>query len=343
MAINIYKHCDSASAGGGDGSTWALAGANAAYTEAELEVFLEGAVVAGDIIFVKDGVYTFDSDYDFTLRDGTAVSPIAIIGVKAGTINVGANVVYDDWARDAADRPFFDGVTFVFRTSDYNIIRNIDFQSAAAQTVYLEISDLVENCKFDNDFGASGARYALYTVSFPRVINCEFVTANCRGVNLSMGGIVLYNYFHDIPDGVNGWAIYMAGDNRSIAFNIFDNCAIGINSPNRDQILALNNTFYGCGVAISETTGFNWVAINNLLEGCTADGFLWTTQTDSNFFWENHGDDARNVDMWDLVDTTTIYQDYEVTAGDPLFNLPLFTFPATSPCQDTGMSIELGV
>jgi len=44
VAINIYKHCDSASAGGGDGSTWALAGANAAYTEAELEVFLEGAI-----------------------------------------------------------------------------------------------------------------------------------------------------------------------------------------------------------------------------------------------------------------------------------------------------------
>ena len=76
-----------------------------------------------------------------------------------------------------------------------------------------------------------------------------------------------------------------------------------------------------------------------------ADGFLWTTQTDINFFWNNHGDDTRCNDMWDGVDATTVFQDYEVTTGDPKFTTPGsdHSLQDTSPNIDAGMSIILGV
>lgn len=345
MAINIYKHVDAASAGGGDGSTWALAGANAAYTEAEFEVFMEGAVVAGDVIFVKDGIYTLDSTIDWSARNGTAVSPILVCGVRAATVALGAAITYADWSRDAADRPFFDCVTFAFRCSQYNQIRNMSFQGEYAFPAYGANYNLWENCKFENDNPISSNEYGLYISLGSIVINCEFVSANAGGLFLgSTGCKVIYCYFHDMTDAANGLGM-RTHQNTIIEFCIFDNCEFGILSASSDYCLVKNNTFYDCGIALSETDGIMWSCINNLLEACTVDGFRWTTQTDMNFFWKNHGDDARNVDMWNLVDIATVFQDYEVSAGDPQLTVPgaNFTFPATSPCQDTGMSIELGV
>lgn len=345
MAINLYKHADNNSAGGGNGSSWDLAGANAAYTEAELETFLETAVVAGDVVFVKDGTFTQDSAIDCSARDGTAVSPISLIGVKAGTTNTGANVVYSDWSRDAADRPFIDGTTFYFGVGDYYIVRNIEFQSSNALAFRAGSYCLLENCKFENDDAVAGAEYGLSLASYNRVINCEITSANCNGITTSTSNIFKYNYLHDMTAAAQGSALVLGGHGNRMQFNIFDDCTLGINGTTRRYTDVTNNTFYETDTGVSATTGFGWTCINNIMEGNDTDGFKWTTQTDCNFFWKNHGDDARCTDMWDLVDTTTLYQDYEVSTGDPLFTTAGsdFSYQDDSPNINNAMSIVLGV
>jgi len=341
MAINIYKHADNNSAGGGDGSSWDLAGANAAYTEAELETFLEGAGVAGDVIFVKDSIFNLDSHVNSSARNGIAVSPIAIIGVKAGTTNVGANIVYSDWAVDAADRPFFDNVIFQFRVGDYYKIRNISFQGSESLNVVLGIAGLVENCKFENDIGVSSAYYCINIGNYGRIINCEVTSINSRGIKCGSYSTIKYNYIHDLPDAVNGIGIVIS-HYPTIEFNIMDNMTIGVSGGGLIVAKIINNTFYDCNTGISETIGCVWIIINNIFSDCTTAPMSWGTQIDNNFIWNNH---IHNCGANVNIDETTCFQDYEVTTGDPLFtNAGVdFLLQDTSPNLAAGMSIDLGV
>jgi len=177
MAINVYKHVDSASSGGGDGTTWATSGANAAYTAAEMETFLEGAIVAGDVIFVKDGTYTLgDEAWNSSARDATAASPNAIIGVKSSTTNTGSSVVYSDWSRLDADRPSFDCGTANIVLGDYMIVRNCKFNGETDGVVSAGASNTFENCYFDNDYGSNLGRRALTLRGTGVAINCEFTS-----------------------------------------------------------------------------------------------------------------------------------------------------------------------
>jgi len=342
MAIANYWHCCPGGNGLKNGTNWANA-----FDEPALEVFQEGAVVAGDIIFIETGNYVLDSAYDFSARDGTATSPIAIIGVTTAPRLAGRNgaaILYSDWARLSADRPFFDCVTFQFKTGDYTILRNIYFQGSITNTVLMGNYCVVENCKFDNDWSAVVVRSAINIATGSIFYNNEILSANCYGLASAANCRVKYNYFHDIP---NGYGYIPTSGGCIIEFNIFDNILVGFQGIARVVGTIENNTFYNCGQATIETTGYGYTIINNIVEGSTTDGFLWTTQTDSNFFWNNHGNDARCNDMWDGVDVTTVFKDYpNVTLnGDPKFKTPGsdFELDTGSPCLDTGMSITLGV
>ena len=336
MAINAYFHVTATGAGTKSGNSWANA-----MDEPAFETHLEGAVVAGDVHFVMDGSYTLDSDIDSSARDGTTVSPIVIIGVKTGTTNEGAAVVYSDWSRVAGDRPFFDGVTFTFKVGDYYVIRNIDFTSADnIAVVQAGAYSVVENCKFEDTFAAGVASGLSMQGAYGVIVNNEMLSTNNRGLTANSNSRVVFNYIHDT--GNQGIVVTHAA---VYAFNILDTCAIGIDGGGFFGNTVLNNTFYETDVGVDETTGYSWVCINNIMEGNNTDGFKWTTQTDINFFWNNHGDDARCNDMWDLVDTTTVFQDYEVSTGDPKFTTPGsdFSLQSDSPNIDNGMSIILGV
>jgi len=338
MAINDYFHVTAAGAGDKSGDSWANA-----MDEAAFKAHLEGAVVAGDVHFVKDDTYTLDSSIDSSARSGTAVSPIVIIGVKSGTTNEGANVAYSDWSRDAADRPFFDCVTFKITTGDYYVLRNLSLEGSDTEVLEVGLVNIVENCKGYNDSGVAN-HDCLKTGTYGNVINCEIESESGDGIAAGSYSNVSFCYIHDCDNA--GYAgIKISSNICDLAFNILDNCAIGISSSSRDVIQVLNHTFYGCGVDVNETNGYGWSCINNLHEGSTTDGYKWTTQTDINFFWKNHGNDARCNDMWDLVDTTTVFQDYEVSTGDPKFTTPGsdFSLQDSSPNIDNGMGISLGV
>jgi len=338
MAINAYYHVTAAGAGAKDGSDW-----DNAFDEPAFETHLEGALVAGDVHFVMDGAYTSDSTIDFSGTPGTATSPIVIIGVKSGTTNVGANVVYADWSRAPADRPAWDFQGFYLFTGLFVIVRNIDFTGTGARVIWLGGNSLLENSKVVNTSAVAGNDCIANQASEVRYINNEINSNSGYGI-LTFTAHVLFNYIYDCDQATYG-ALDLNSGSNSIAFNIFDTCAQGIDSESRDFDLVLNNTFYETDVGVDETDGDTWSCINNIMEGNNSDGFKWTTQTDSNFFWKNHGDDVRCNDMWDLVDTTTVFQDYEVSTGDPVFDVPGadFALQNTSPNLDNGMSIILGV
>ncbi len=339
MAINAYFHITAAGAGDNSGDTWANA-----MDEPAFETHLEGAVVAGDVHFVMDGSYTLDSTIDASARDGTAVSPIAIIGVKTGTTNEGSAVVYSDWSIDAADRPFFDGVTFGFLVGDFYIIRNIDHESSATSVVSVGLACNVVNCKFNNDNGISAAKHALDVGEASHIIDNEITAANVSGMNVAGAAKVLYNYIHDCPDASNGYGVINNGQRTVYAFNIFDQLEYGILAASDEFCLCLNNTFYECDTGIRETNAYGWAVINNIFDNIDTVALSWTTQTDINFFWKNHEGNSV-VDYAANVDETTVFQDYEKTTGDPEFITPgsEFDIEDTSPCYGTAQGVEKGI
>lgn len=344
MAINTYKHVDSGSSGGGDGSTWATSGANAAYTEAELETFLESTVVAGDVIFIKGGTYTLDSAYDSSARNGTSTAPIAIIGVKSTTTNTGANVVFSDFATGAG-RPFFDGATYGIKLGNFYVVKNISVESSVATYPFdIGTYGVVVNCKFNNDYGSDDSGHRVVNIgAYTSIIDCEISGLHCRGIMATTGARVLFSYIHDIYDA----GLY-CNDVYCVAIgNVFNNCLYGIQGTNGYRSTFINNTFYECDYGSYNTggaTGGN-VYINNLMEGNDIVGFYKSTQCDIEFYSHNHGNDARCTDMWSGVDTSTIFQDYNISTGDPLFASAGsdFSLSTTSPCFGAGLNIAGGV
>jgi len=334
LAINIYKHLTPAGAGLKNGNDW-----DNAFDEPAAELWIEGAVVAGDILFPMEGAYLFDSDWNSSARAGTEVSPISIICVKAGTTNVGANITYDDWAIDDVDKPFFDLATFELRTGSYYEVRNLDLQGGDTRVLYLGGYCVAENCKVDQD-AVAAAKFCVFMGSGSRLINNEFFSQNCDGVAGSVGNHILFNYFHDMTH-VNSIALTI-GNNWVVSFNIFDNCKLGINSVSRDYFSILNNTFYNCGQGFVETDGRWLTMINNLFVDCTT-AISWGVQTDSNFFWNNHF--WNNVADYNNIDETTVYQDYARLTTDPLLTTPGsdFSYQDGSPAIGVGMSIDKGV
>ena len=141
MAITGYYHVTPTGAGAKTGLSWA-----AAMDEAAFEAFVEGGgVAAGNVIFVAGGTYTLDSTIAPTVN-GTAVSPICVIGVKAGTTNVGAAVVYSDWSRASADRPYFDLGAWLFGAAGLDMwqFRNLFIEGSANLALCLRSNGIPE-------------------------------------------------------------------------------------------------------------------------------------------------------------------------------------------------------
>lgn len=341
----VYRYVTPAGAGVKDGTTWAKA-----MGEAEFETSLEGSAVADYIYFIAGGTYTFNSSYDSSARDGTGLLPIAIIGVKAGTTNEGANIVYSDWARADGDRPFFDCGAYQFKIGDYYTIRNIYFQGSIANTVNAGVYCLFENCKFDQDVAVGTDAYVLLTGSYCAVINCKFTSAKGRGIFAGGYNRISYCYFN-FPDTTYGIGINVTSVVTFVSNNIFNACYVGLylNQTFYGHVIQ-NNTFYACiwatyGVSTGTDAPFSVVLMNNLYEASTGAAVCWDNQVDSNLHWGTHGDDARNVDMWSGVATTGLYSDYANTTGDPLFTAAGsdFRIAVGSPCYGVAQDLYLGI
>ena len=331
MAINAYYHMTQAGAGLRNGANWANA-----FDEPAFEAFVEGGgLIAGDVIFIMDGTYTLDSDIIFTVP-GTAVSPIKLIGVLAGTTNVGANIVYADWATDPADFPLFNCGAFTFFVDDYNVAQNISFIGQHAQVFRGDNFNVIENCRMENDSGAGAGRAAGYFDDGNRVYNSEIIGNDDYGIRARAFCTLKYNYIHDSAIGIQN-----SNNGCNYEFNIITENTTGISAVDDLYINCDNNTFDQNGTDVDENAGSIWSCINNILSNNTVDGFNWNVETDINFFWHNHyfnnNSDETNVD------TTTVFQDYERTAGNPLYDgADDYSLQNTSPCIGAGFSAELG-
>lgn len=317
-----------------EGTTWA----NALNCDSMIHV-LENDVSAGDIFFVKDsGTLTLAENLDCSARDGSATAPITIIGVKGSTTNDSEAIVFSDWSVDSADFSFFDCAAYQFKVGDYYILRNFSFQGSIANTVSTGSVCVVVNCKFNQDNGSSANRQVLQPGTYTTVSKCEFLSANCGGVNSSSFSKLLFCTFHDMPDATYGQGVLIGGPYSVILSCIFDNIKnIAVKNTTNNYVIITNNTFHNCATDVAATSATGYACINNIHDSTKTEAYIWTTQTNINFFWANHC--GRCVDYVENVDSTGVFADWSLTTGDPLFTNPAtfdFTLQAGSPCLNTG-------
>jgi len=348
-------YVDTAGSGTSPYDTWAKAINTAALFEAFLEQANDPAadVAAGDIIYVQGGITLTAADA-WATADGTATAPITIIGVTTGTTN--EPPTYADWADANLDggadtRPTIAmGANACVFGSRYKVF-NIKFTTAAAEGIRNGSYSVYFNCKSVQSSTTANRVAFMYGAIGGSFIHCEAcgnvgTSAECVGIGFGttgwqVGFSALFCYAHDLNTGYS----MVQSSSTLCAFSIAENCAVaGFDASSRYNMNILNCSFNKNVRAIIGTTADGMKVVNNLIEGSTTDGVRWTTQTDGNFFWHNHGDDARNNDMWDGVAETGVHSDLENTAGDPKItadgNLSL---QADSPCIDAADAAVLGV
>jgi parallel beta-helix repeat protein len=332
-----YYHVTTTGADTKTGADWAHAMDLAAFV-----AWIDSADFAVDsTYYFKSGEYTLTGALNITDRDGTAVAPVCIIGVKAATTNEGANVVLSDW-ESGATRPTFTCAANAFSVGNYYKIYNCIFTGTANPTLSAEVGIVLYNCKISNTYGS--ARTALQSSNYARVINCEVTSTAGGGINTStpVTITVAYTYIRDC-----GGTGVSCGNNSIILFNVIDTCVTGIYLEDSANCVIANNTIYNTTTAISATSAYAICCINNIID-TAGDGIKWTTQTDINLHAYNHVGNSTDP-MWNTVEATfSAHKDNWVTGGtgdDPEFNDEAngdFKLAATSPCIDAGMSLTLG-
>ena len=316
---------------GKTGADWANA-----MGEAEFEADLEAGAEAGDIYYVQAGTYTLDSSYDSSARDATAVAPISIIGVKAAT--TAEPPAYSDWGvQSGTDMPTFACGAWTISFGDYYHVYNCKFTGTATAIVLFGVANIIVNCIGNNTNGTS--RTAFYGGTYDQFIFCTCTGAASAGIRLS-NGRCLFSYFYSLGTGA-----YSDSGNETFMFNVFDTCSVaGISTATRVNNFYSNNTFNDCAIGVSITTGWG-IGINNIFEGCSGHGVLATTAFNCGYWHKNHGDDARNTDMWDGINEAIVaYMDNACSTGDPLFDAANFnnSLAAGSPCINNALTPVLG-
>ena len=333
MAISQYTHMTTAGAGAKNGIDWDNA--------LDLAARVATPPIAGEVCFIKEGSYTLLANLYFSTA-GTSVNPVALIGVKAATTNVGAAITDSDWSTDT-DRPSFDCGSYTFRTANFYTINNIITTSDANNYFICGGICQYHNVKIIGDYAASIGT-SIVNASLPYCIfdKCYFLSPKSRLVGSAAGNRFI-NCLFDAGDATNGIGIAQATTNSLVVLECtFKACSIAIQTTSSIYSEVCKNTFYNCGIGIESTTGYGWLIKNNLFYGSTTADMSWGTQEDSNFIWGNHG----VIAGWANIDKTTVYQDYEVTAGDPLFANAAggdFSLLGGSPCLGTARDMMLGV
>jgi hypothetical protein len=182
-----YWYYDAATGSdGNDGTSWAQA-------EATLQAVLSDAA-AGDTIFARANSSETTKDTLATTRQftgaGLSRNPIKVVGVKAGTINTGADIVAGDLAARSGDQPVIEvtgaGNDMRFQFSmqfSYCKITVTDRLEAEAHDIAMVFIECDLTC---NSFRGSSYDANMY------LIKCDMdfneLTVNNRGDTIIIGG-----------------------------------------------------------------------------------------------------------------------------------------------------------
>jgi hypothetical protein len=253
-----------------------------------MESDIEGASEAGDKYFIRGGVtYSPSNGWDSSLKDGTAVLPIEIIGVKAAT--TAEPPTSADWADTDAERPTISFAANQFLCGDYYKFRNCFFTGSADSGVLRMSSvDVIINCKVTNTSGIAN-REALYALTGVKAWRCEF--SSTAGNACSNTG-PFYLVGCTISAGDTG--ILASGNANFIANCIIKNCTnYGISFAS-DNNAIVNNTFYTCPTGILfGNAEYGQLVLNNIIYGSATVGINQSTaaiknnEYDYNFYYGN--------------------------------------------------------
>ena len=326
-----------AGAGTKDGTTWAKA-----MGEAEFETDLEGGAEAGDIYYVQAGNYTLDSAYDSSARDGTAVAPISIIGVKAATS--AEPPTYSDWSPVGdADRPTFVCAANAVTFGDFYKLYNTIWTGTGTNVVAFGTFCVAYNMKSTNS--GTATKNALWGNSGINYICCEGISTNGIAFAAGVHGNCLINcYLHDSTTLIS---ISVSTLYCTILNTVIDTAITGIALLATYGLRVINNTFYNCTTSVTGSSGYANLFMNNIIDS-SYDAFKWTTQTDINFFWKNHqGNTVTRMynTATNKVASTLPHTDPAVSSGDPLFDGAAggdFSLAAGSPCINNALTPTLG-
>lgn len=328
-----YRYGDPAGTGTiSQGTSWATA-----FNGDTLFKFLVDSGNAEDQLFLKTGTYTLSGAYDFSAKSGTAANPIFMCGVKSVTTN--EPPVSTDFVSDSVNRPIINGQTYQITTGNYFTVYSLYFKSSATYAIVFGTFARAYNCMFENTYGSTSNSYRAASFgSYGMMILSDVTSPNCRGIMHAISFRSIACRFFNIK-----YEALLASDAyNTIVGNKFSNCVIGISlGANGYRSTAFDNTFRKCGTSYSyEGTAAGIACINNIADSSTTAGFVSTNTLNSNLYLSNHGDDARNVNMWSNISETGPFADFLVTTGDPKFvNIASDSLQlgATSPCINTGI------
>lgn len=326
-----------AGAGAKDGAAWA-----SAMGEAEFEADLEGGAEAGDIYYVQAGTYTLDSAYDASARDGTAIAPISIIGVKAAT--TAEPPTYADWPTvGSSDRPSFACAANLVAFGDYYKLYNTIWTGSGANIVSFGNACVVYNMKSTNS--GTATKNALTGNTSIIFVCCEGTSPAGNAFSATgNGNFLIYCYLHDSTTLVS---LAVTTPYCTLLNTVLDTATTGIAMLATYGLRVVNGIFYSCTTCVTATTSNADAFLNNIMDTAT-DAFKWTTQTDINTFWKNHQGNSVTR-MYDTstnkVASTLPHTDPAVSSGDPLFDGAAggdFSLAAGSPCINNALTPTLG-
>jgi hypothetical protein len=275
-------------------------------------------MVAGNIIYVEAGTYTFVEHVQANTA-GTATAPISIEGYQTTR--------GDDPTGD--NRPLFACGAYVFRTDrDYWYWKDLRMTVTHATGVTVGDRNIITNVKVHNSSATSDYE-AFTSSSYVYFVNCEAISNAGNGIQTANVNYVIGSYVHDCGvTGIAGTAGYAILIN-----NIIDTCATGVSLYLHTSML-INNTFYNCTTGVSGGTTYNSVVLSNIFDECTTPA-SWDTEQKSNWFDYNSwdGDKSSNVNV--TAGDNSI--DSDITLTDPANGD--FTLGSGSACIDVGLQV----
>lgn len=300
MALTTrYVRADSS--GGGDGTTTAASGANAAYTWAEMFADINGGGRAGYVynVMKTGGTFSFATSFTFT-GDGDLTAPIVIRGCDtiAGDATRGR---LSTGKLDVSKMPLLtfsnNGITsttgneILFEALRFETSRTSYFMNFTAGNIS------VINCEITQTSSNASAACVLLPTSGGHLLDCDLYQPNTPdgALVVSSGRLQAGNRIETNSDTIG-----LSQGNGTISINnLVIGAKVGISKPANNSAYIYSNTLVNCVNGIEFLTGGTTAQsiIGNHITGCSGWGIQFNTSTNAKFLGMNRFRDNASGDI----------------------------------------------